>query len=197
MRACTVKAQRFICFLSSAPFHLPPKIHAAAVDGRCSTPAEDGAGERTTRVGRPRGKKERKKTGLEGGEEDSDRDPPARASRISFSVYVALTYIPGGGLLTGFAMRSDPNDERGIRKIISLPPKRKSTATHRAHASIHLAGRRSGPARLLRSTRGPTFWPSEAAAGHTGGSVRSSTQTRSSKKSGVCVKAARHGKGRR
>jgi len=24
-------------------------------------------------------------------------------------VYVALTYIPGGGLLTGFAMRSDPN----------------------------------------------------------------------------------------
>ena len=26
-----------------------------------------------------------------------------------FSVYVALTYIPGGGLLTGFAMRSDPN----------------------------------------------------------------------------------------
>ena len=24
-------------------------------------------------------------------------------------MYVALTYIPGGGLLTGFAMRSDPN----------------------------------------------------------------------------------------
>ena len=28
---------------------------------------------------------------------------------LSLSVYVALTYIPGGGLLTGFAMRSDPN----------------------------------------------------------------------------------------
>jgi len=27
----------------------------------------------------------------------------------TLSVYVALTYIPGGGLLTGFAMRSDPN----------------------------------------------------------------------------------------
>jgi len=26
-----------------------------------------------------------------------------------FSVYVALTNIPEGGLLTGFAMRSDPN----------------------------------------------------------------------------------------
>ena len=24
-------------------------------------------------------------------------------------MYVALTYIPGGGLLTGFAMRSEPN----------------------------------------------------------------------------------------
>ena len=29
------------------------------------------------------------------------------------SMYVALTYIPGGGLLTGFAMRSDP---RGFSK---------------------------------------------------------------------------------
>ena len=41
--------------------------------------------------------------------------------------------------------------------IRSLPPKRKSTATHRAHASIHLASRRSGSARLLRSTRGPVL----------------------------------------
>jgi len=32
-------------------------------------------------------------------------------------MYVALTYIPGGGLLTGFAMRSDPKDfGRTIRK---------------------------------------------------------------------------------
>ena len=62
-------------------------------------------------------------------------------------------------MLTGFAMRSDPNVafERGIRVIRSLPPKRKSTATHRAHASIHLASRRSGSARLLRSTRGPVL----------------------------------------
>ena len=31
-----------------------------------------------------------------------------RMSRGELSMYVALTYIPGGGLLTGFAMRSDP-----------------------------------------------------------------------------------------
>jgi len=34
---------------------------------------------------------------------------PLGALSLSLSVYVALTYIPGGGLLTGFAMRSDPN----------------------------------------------------------------------------------------
>ena len=130
----------------------------------------------------------------------SGDDEPGEPRPLAFSVYVALTYIPGGGLLTGFAMFAmfdEERSERGIRVIRSLPPKRKSTATHRAHASIHLASRPSGSARLLRSTRGPIFWPSEAAAGHTGGSVRSSTQTRSSKKSGVCVKAVRHGKGRR
>ena len=38
------------------------------------------------------------------------------------SVYVALTYIPGGGLLTGFAMRNDPNAERGIRILIEVGP---------------------------------------------------------------------------
>ena len=37
--------------------------------------------------------------------ESTQWGPPAPI----FSVYVALTYIPGGGLLTGFAMRSDPN----------------------------------------------------------------------------------------
>ena len=31
-----------------------------------------------------------------------------------FSMYVALTYIPGGGLLTGFAMRSDPKGFSGL-----------------------------------------------------------------------------------
>ena len=31
------------------------------------------------------------------------------ASCVPFSVYVALTNIPVGELLTGFAMRSDPN----------------------------------------------------------------------------------------
>jgi len=31
-----------------------------------------------------------------------------------FNVYVALTYIPGGGLLTGFAMRSDPKGFSGL-----------------------------------------------------------------------------------
>ena len=51
----------------------------------------------------------------------------------------------------------EERSERGIRVIRSLPPKRKSTATHRAHASIHLASRRSGSARLLRSTRGPVL----------------------------------------
>ena len=34
---------------------------------------------------------------------------PLRALRASLSVYVALTNIPVGELLTGFAMRSDPN----------------------------------------------------------------------------------------
>ena len=32
----------------------------------------------------------------------------------SLSMYVALTYIPGGGLLTGFAMRSDPKGFSGL-----------------------------------------------------------------------------------
>ena len=27
----------------------------------------------------------------------------------AFSIYIALTYVPEGELLTGFAMRSDPN----------------------------------------------------------------------------------------
>ena len=31
--------------------------------------------------------------------------PRSLGSRV---VYVALTYVPGGGLLTGFAMRSEP-----------------------------------------------------------------------------------------
>ena len=35
--------------------------------------------------------------------------PRAAESLLSFSVYVALTNIPVGELLTGFAMRSDPN----------------------------------------------------------------------------------------
>ncbi len=46
---------------------------------------------------------------------------------------------------------------RGIRVIRSLPPKRKSTVTHRAHASIHLVGRCSGPARLLRGALAGRF----------------------------------------
>ena len=33
---------------------------------------------------------------------------------LSLSMYVALTYIPGGGLLTGFAMRSDPKGFSGL-----------------------------------------------------------------------------------
>ena len=33
---------------------------------------------------------------------------------LSLSVYVALTYIPGGGLLTGFAMRSEPKGFSGL-----------------------------------------------------------------------------------
>ena len=36
------------------------------------------------------------------------------AVTLSLSVYVALTYIPGGGLLTGFAMRSDPKGFSGL-----------------------------------------------------------------------------------
>ena len=39
----------------------------------------------------------------------SKKPPNNSNTHTSFSVYVALTYIPGGGLLTGFAMRSDPN----------------------------------------------------------------------------------------
>ena len=41
----------------------------------------------------------------------------------------------------------------------------------------HLAGRCSGPARLLRSTRGPVFWPSEAAAGHPAARVTSNANS--------------------
>ena len=42
--------------------------------------------------------------------------PPQTGPRnlIEFSMYVALTYIPGGGLLTGFAMRSDPKGFSGL-----------------------------------------------------------------------------------
>ena len=50
----------------------------------------------------------------------------------------------------------------------SPSPRSKGTATALGPTRLapHLAGRCSGPARLLRSTRGPTFWPSEPAAGH-------------------------------
>ena len=41
---------------------------------------------------------------------------------------------------TAYEICDEERSERGIRVIRSLPPKRKSTATHRAHASIHLAG---------------------------------------------------------
>ena len=37
-----------------------------------------------------------------------------RSPTSIFSMYVALTYIPGGGLLTGFAMRSDPKGFSGL-----------------------------------------------------------------------------------
>ena len=33
---------------------------------------------------------------------------------VMATLYVALTYIPGGGLLTGFAMRSDPKGFSGL-----------------------------------------------------------------------------------
>ena len=36
-------------------------------------------------------------------------EPVCCAREVFFSVYVALTYVPEGELLTGFAMRSDPN----------------------------------------------------------------------------------------
>ena len=42
-------------------------------------------------------------------------DPNRQAS---LSLYVALTYIPGGGLLRGFAMRSDP---KGFSGGVSAP----------------------------------------------------------------------------
>ena len=55
--------------------------------------------------------KERKKTDnpREGWEDGTP--PPHRDFKgpCVFSVYVALTNIPVGELLTGFAMRSDPN----------------------------------------------------------------------------------------
>ena len=35
------------------------------------------------------------------------------------SVYVALTYTPGGGLLAGFAMRGDPNVAFGSFVVLS------------------------------------------------------------------------------
>ena len=88
--------------------------------------------------------------------------------RLSCSRVISLWWLKDPMVLSHSCSESwgvcdEKRSERGIRVIRSLPPKRKSTATDRAHASIHLAGRRSGPARLLRSTRGPIFWPSEAA----------------------------------
>ena len=67
---------------------------------------------------------------------------------------MALTSIPGRRRTAG-GVCDEERSERGIWVIRSLrPPKRKSTATHRTHASIHLAGRSSCPARLpLRDTR--------------------------------------------
>ena len=89
-------------------------------------------------------------------------------------MYVALTYIPGGGLLTGFAMRSDPKGFSGLVRITNRLCK--STATDRAHTSTHLASRRSGSTRLLLAL-GADFLAQRGRCGAHGGTGHSSTQT--------------------
>ena len=92
---------------------------------------------------------------------------------LLFSVYVALTVRRYSRRRTADGVCDEERSERGIRVIRSLPPKRKSTATHRHRAHVMLAPTSRadlpGPARLRRSTRGPLFWPSEAAAEHSRG----------------------------
>ena len=50
-------------------------------------------------------------------------------------MYVAITNIPVGELLTGFAMRSDPNVVF-VRVIRSLPPKRKRLEQENCDVSV-------------------------------------------------------------
>ena len=61
-------------------------------------------------------------------------------------MYVALTYIPGGGLLTGFAMWSDLSLSPNVAfDYITTAETQEHCDSSGSHASIHLAGRRSGP----------------------------------------------------
>ena len=96
---------------------------------------------------------------------------------LLFSVYVALTVRRYSRRRTADGVCDEERSERGIRVIRSLPPKRKSTATHRAHVMLAptsradllaqrgcggaLAGRSSGPARpaAAEHSHGPIFWP--------------------------------------
>ena len=74
-----------------APASQPHARHAARLHG-CDGASHAARERKKTRCNQTRGGRR-------------TRSPPAR---VGFSMYAALTYIPGGGLLTGFAMRSDP-----------------------------------------------------------------------------------------
>jgi len=81
---------------------------------------------------------------------------PLRALRFSLSVCSSYVH---SRRRTADGVCDEERSERGIRVIRSLPPKRKSTATHRAHASIYLASRRSGSTRLLLALGADFFVP--------------------------------------
>ena len=80
--------------------------------------------------------------------------------------------------------------------LYTLHPLHPPSARMGPRLAPHLASRRCGSARLLRSTRGPVLLVQRGRCGAPGGSGHFSSQTQSSRRSGVCVKAARHGKGR-
>ena len=65
----------------------------------------------------------------------------AQLENRAFSVYVALTNIPVGELLTGFAMRSDPNDFMSGSKGSGLFP----SIEAKAKENLELARRKTAP----------------------------------------------------
>ena len=68
-------------------------------------------------------------------------------------MYVALTYIPGGGLLTGFAMRSDPNVENtgpSSRLFAAAAPLAGPSRTHYDYRKLSSSSRDVGVFRQIK-----------------------------------------------